>query len=513
MCWLRRQTRWSRSICEGSRLRLHLVRGKERTVYQFFPIYVGLVLAILSSAGGGCSSASKVREQLRVEVAGPESFIEPATNLTGRITFAAASRRCAEHDAETMRQVTQALSETTDIAEAKSWIWPRADIEFGAIVASDRNNGSVHSAPSGGLVLRYDFKKFLFHGDAAAVSAARRDLSFQKARLAIESALGRFEDLVIEWHQLQAALLLEDQRVAEFRRLMEAVHSLDELGVLPAGSFAEWKHREQVALREQSEVARRKKSVLESLRMELGLVADAEPDLGSLDFLLKILPLPERSAGEGEVQQWLPGVWQSHAASRIAEIELFQAEMGVIGAKRERFPRLTGSIGLGDIDTRVGSDIVEANALAEIGISMPIFDAGTISRGVEKSVLNRDLARRNVGIQARSLAREVHNTSGALRAAHLEVEHRQAECEEVRRLADTAGRSAGIGQGDPLLPFALRVYRLEAELGALEADMKLAKAWRAYRVAVGEQPVPGLSSSILDGLVRDSGKYNYAGRK
>src|ERR1019366_4700687 len=93
----------------------------------------------------------------------------------------------------------------------------------------------------------------------------------------------------------------------------------------------------------------RKISVLESLRMELGLVADAEPDLGSLDFLLKILPLPERSAGEGEVQQWLPGVWQSHAASRIAEIELFQAEMGVIGAKRERFPRLTGSIGLGDI--------------------------------------------------------------------------------------------------------------------------------------------------------------------
>src|ERR1039458_10524633 len=87
--------------------------------------------------------------------------------------------------------------------------------------------------------------------------------------------------------------------------------------------------------------------------------------------------------------------------------------MGVIGAKRERFPRLTGSIGLGDIDTRVGSDIVEANALAEIRISMPIFDAGTISRGVEKSVLNRDLARRNVGIQARSLAREVHNTSGA----------------------------------------------------------------------------------------------------
>ena len=513
MYWLLRHALGYRSIPGGSRLRQVLVRGKERTSCQLLPMFVGIALAFLSSAGGGCSSASKMHEQLRVEVAGPDSFIDRATNVTGRITFAEAGRHCAEHDAETMRQVTQALSETTDIAEAKSWVWPRADIEFHETVANDRNDSSVNSAPSGGLVLRYDFKKFLFHSDAAAVSAARRDLSLQKARLAIDSALGRFEDLVIEWRQLQEAAPLEDQRAAEFRRLMEAVHSLDELGMLPAGGFAEWKHREQVALREQSEVSRRRKSVLESLQTELGLTAGAEPDLGSLDFLLKVPPLPERPAGEGEVRQWLPGVWQSHAACRIAENELFQAEMAVIGAKRERLPRLTGSIGLGNIDTWVGTQNVEANAVAEIGISMPIFDAGTISRGVQKSVLSRDLARRNVRIQAQSLAREVQSASGALRAANVELEHRRAECEEVRRLADTAGRSAGIGQGDPLLPFTLRVYRLEAELGALEANMKLAKAWRAYRVAVGEPPVPGLSSSILDGLVRDFGKNKYAGRQ
>jgi TPP-dependent pyruvate/acetoin dehydrogenase alpha subunit len=52
----------------------------------------------------------------------------------------------------------------------------------------------------------------------------------------------------------------------------------------------------------------------------------------------------------------------------------------------------------------------------------------------------------------------------------------------------------------------------EAELGALEAEMKLAKAWRAYREAVGQEPVPGLSSSILDGLVRDLGENKYAAK-
>ena len=513
MCAPGRQALYHGFSRTGPRLRQWFRPGREGAARHLYPVQAGLVLVILVSAGGGCSWAPKVHGRVQVELAHPDSFLEGPTNVTGRITFAEASRRWAERDPETMQQVTKALAEGVDVAEAKSWVWPRADIEFHEIVANERNDSSVSSAPSGGLVLRYDFKKFLFRGDAAAVSAARRDLFLQKARLAIDSALGRFEDLVIEWRQLQEALPLEDQRVAEFRRLMEAVHSLDELGVLPAGSFAEWKHREQVALREQSEVLRRRKSVLESLHTELGLAADSEPELGSLDFLLKVPPLPERPAGEGEVRQWLPSVWQSHGACRIAEDELFQAEMAVIGAKRERLPRLTGSVGLGNIDTWVGTQLVEANAIAEIGISMPIFDAGTISRGVEKSVLNRNLARRNVRMQAQSLAREVQSASGALRAAHVEVEHRRAECEEVRRLADTAGRSAGIGQGDPLLPFALRVYRLEAERGASEANVKLAKAWRAYRVAVGEPPVPGLASSILDGLVRDFGKNNYAGRK
>ena len=229
---------------------------------------------------------------------------------------------------------------------------------------------SVRSAPSGGLVLRYDFKKFLFHGDAAAVSAARRDLSLQKARLAIESAVRRFEDLVIEWRQLQEVLPLEDQRVAEFHRLMEAVHSLDELG-RPS--------RRQLCRMEAprtSGAARTKRGVSSEEKR-----ARVAPDgvraggrvlnrtLGSLDFLLQVPPLPERPAGEGEVRRWLPGVWQSHPACRIAEDDLFQAEMAVIGAKRERLPRLTGSVGLGNIDTWVGTQIVEANAVAEIGIS------------------------------------------------------------------------------------------------------------------------------------------------
>ena len=94
----------------------------------------------------------------------------------------------------------------------------------------------------------------------------------------------------------------------------------------------------------------------------------------------------------------------------------------------------------------------------------------------------------------------------ALRTAQMEAEHRQTEGDEVRRLADGAKQAAALGQGDPLLPFTLRIYQVEAELGELEAKVKLAKAARDYQVALGEQPVPGLSQAILDGLVRDLGK-------
>ncbi|MGA2138638.1 MAG: TolC family protein [Verrucomicrobiia bacterium] len=464
------------------------------------------MLAVIVFIGGGCTAAPKLREQLRVEFAQPDSYIERATNTSGRITFADASRHWAECDSETMQQVTKAISEGADIAEAKSWVWPRTDVEFGAATAIDRNNGSLRSSPFGELVLNYDFTRLLFHSDAAAVSAAGRDLCLQRARLAIDSAVGRFEDLVIDWRYLREAVPLENQRVAEFHRLMESVRLLDRLGTLPPGSFAEWNHREQAALREQSEASQRLESVLQLLRTGLGLSGDAEPDLGSLEFLLNVPLFTEGAPGEADVRQWLPGVWQSHPACRAAEIELFQAEMGIIEAKRERLPRLTGSIGLGDVYTRVGRDIIEASGLAQLALSVPLFDAGTIRRKVEKASLRGDMARRNLRIVVRSLVREVQSASAALRTAHGEADHRRAEAEEIRRLVDVTGGSSGLGQGDPLLPLAMRVYRVEAELSVLEANMKLAKAWRDYRVALGEQPVPGLSSTILDSLIADLGK-------
>jgi len=402
-----------------------------------------------------------------------------------------------------MQQITTAMSESVDVAEARSWVWPRADLEFGAAGAIDRRSGSRHASPFGGLVLNYDFTRLLFRSDAAAVSAAGRDLCLQRARLAIDSATGRLEDLIIEWYHLRQAVPLENRHIAEFHRLMASVRLLDRLGTLPPGSFAEWNHRAQVAVREQQETLQRLESVRQLLRTGLGLTSDAEPDFGSLDLLLDVPPFPKGSPGEAEVQEWLPGVWRSHPACRIAELELFQAEMGVIDARRERLPRLTGSIGLGDIDTRVGGDIVEASASAEVALSIPVFDAGTIRRRVQKASLRGDMARRNMRILAQSLAREVQSASAALRIAHGEADHRQAEAEEVGRLADVAGCSTGLGQGDPLLPFALRVYQVEAELGALEAKMKLAKAWRDYRASLGEEPVPGLSSTILDGLIGD----------
>jgi outer membrane protein TolC len=469
-------------------------------------VNVSALLAVIFFIGAGCTAAPKVQAELRLELSNPNFFIEPTTNRTGQITFTEASRRWISHDQETLQQVAAALAGGLDATEARSWIWPRADIEFQETAAGEKDKNTFYSEPSGGLVLHYDFKKMFFYSDAAAMASAGRDICLQKARLAIDSAMGRFEDLVLEWRQLQDSLPLQEQRLAEFRRLMSAVHSLDQLGALPTGSFAEWNNREQVARRQYSETRRRLAGVRQVLQTGLGLTGQTDLDLGNVDFLLAAPALPAKPPGEAEVQAWLPALWQAHPACRVAERELFQAAMSVIDAKRERLPRLTGSIGLGDMRTWVGQNSLKATATAEVGVTLPLFDAGSISRGIEKAALHRDLAQRNVRNLTWSLVREVQNSLTALRTAQMEAEHRQTEGDEVRRLADGAKQAAALGQGDPLLPFTLRIYQVEAELGELEAKVKLAKAARDYQVALGEQPVPGLSQAILDGLVRDLGK-------
>jgi len=138
-------------------------------------------------------------------------------------------------------------------------------------------------------------------------------------------------------------------------------------------------------------------------------------------------------------------------------------------------------------------------------VTMPLFDAGTINRGISKAKLNREMARRNVSILAHSLARDVQSRLATLRTAQFTADHCRTESEDVRRLSEAADRGAALGQGDPLLPFALRVYRVETELAVLDANFKLTKAWLAYQLARGEEPVPGLSSGILNSLIHELG--------
>jgi len=464
-----------------------------------------IVLGAGAALIGGCSSANSVRERLQLETAEPAAFIGRATNTTGRITFAEACRRWAERDPETIRQVTQVLTGQKDVAEAKSWIWPRVDIEFRSTIAKDEHSDHYLDDETADLAFHYDLKKLLFFRDAKAYATAGSELSRQKGKLAVDAAIQRLGESVVEWNQLRQAVPLQNQRVAELQRLMEAVRLLDQLGTLPPGSFAEWKHREQVAVRERDEAVTRLENVRELLRTELELTGDVEPDFGNIDFLLNVPALPPAAAGDAAVQQWLPAVWQTHPSCRIAELELFQAELAVITARREWLPRLTGSLGLGKVDTWVGTNIVEASGSAEVSVTMPLFDAGTINRGISKAKLNREMARRNVRILAHSLARDVQSSLAALHTAQFAADHCRQESEDVRRLAEVAGQGAALGQGDPLLPFALRVYRVEAELEVLEANLKLSKAWLAYQLARGEEPVPGLSSGILNSLIHDLG--------
>jgi outer membrane protein TolC len=242
------------------------------------------------------------------------------------------------------------------------------------------------------------------------------------------------------------------------------------------------------------------------------LASGAELDFGDLGFLHNAYPLSSLPPGEGELRLWLPEVWQAHPACRVVELELFQTEMQILQAKRERIPRLTGAIGLGDIDTWVGGDFVEAAATAELGIRLPIFDAGTITRGIQKAALRRELARREVGILAGRLSRQVQSSLLSLRNSLEETANRQSECAELSKLSETAKLSANLGHGDPLLPFTLQVYKLEAELSIAEAKTRVAKSSRAYRVGLGQEPIPGLSNRILQTLVCDLEKPTAAAK-
>jgi len=192
-------------------------------------------------------------------------------------------------------------------------------------------------------------------------------------------------------------------------------------------------------------------SARESLQTELGLASGAEPNLGSMDFLFHVPSLPapapakeRRSFGCPDSGNPIrPAVSQNWSCSKRRWSDSGQARAATASDGVNRFGR-HGHL--------VGGDRVEARGTAEVGVSMPLFDAGTISRGIEKMSLRRDLAQRNVRILARSLTWEVQSTLATLGTARSEAEQRRAECEEVRDWPTwRARRGAGTGRSAPAL--------------------------------------------------------------
>lgn len=300
-----------------------------------------------------------------------------------------------------------------DVEQANSLLWPRFEIQaFGQIpIDSDSESNDRHVR--GGLYMRYDFKKALFRSDAVSAARMTELRQLEKAnRLMYELSFTLFDKL-IENEQLREEVRLRSAMVGHVQEGVLATRRLFDLRMVEQPTVWRWQSMAQSHERLLGQAKAALDRAQRSLTFMLGGTMTKEQGITDLKKVKAVLeePLPLPLNDPIHV---IRDAWARRPVCRIAEMNLFLAEMAVIQAKRQRVPRISGSLGVGSISVLADRG-EETPAAVELAVSMPLFDWGDISRDVSKAEHRKAWAERKIKSLIRRLQHDIQDSKMELR--------------------------------------------------------------------------------------------------
>lgn len=358
--------------------------------------------------------------------------------------------------------------------------WPRLDLNTSLYVPLDEGLDTFSDAVYGGLFIKYDLLRAVFNADAASVA----DSMIQRAREREKEVTTRLYwtlvDVLLNVTYHTRALERHESALESAERGLALADELHASNRTDARIVLEWqtKVREIRTLRDQS--AQQLSTAESRLKHLTGLQRAREIKVVDSDGILAAVDNSDYTYTE--MEDSLSYAWKHRSDIRIAEIDLFLAEMAVIDAKQSRLPELSFGLGLGSMS--MYDSWADRTLVGVLNLSVPLFDWGDARRRIAKAKIERNIQRQRMVDLVRRIALEVQESSTQIDAA-MQTRDR-ADSWRKRQAAWMEDRMelANVQRLGPLDVPAAELAMSSAELDYDQAQWMLRKAiiqWKEAR--------------------------------
>ena len=199
----------------------------------------------------------------------------------------------------------------------------------------------------------------------------------------------------------------------------------------------------------------------EKLKFMLGVAS--YDNIKISEYLELFPPADNLSPQEVDAQESIERIWYQREDVRLAEMDLFLAELTIIEAKRKKWPKPFFSIGLGNV--LLLSENGSEAFVPIVGASVPLLDMGDARRQVEKAINIRDMAKEKLAAMLRQIVEEVLDAKLQAKLHRERLRRAQDELEREVQSLETKEKLLSLNRTDMIDLCTAKLSKTKAEIG------------------------------------------------
>jgi outer membrane protein TolC len=458
---------------------------------MFLCVFLSLVLS--------CYSSQDVQSRLQQDFRG--IFDKELRTLTakktsfhsGETTFIDAFLLATQRDDRIKLNRVSYKQTLLDMKQAQSTKWPRLFGELIFEVPIKSNNDNESSFVTGGLFLKYNLLKAAFSSDSITVESAKAKRTLLQEQIMLQEIYSGliFQLAELDMRRREIGILSTASKTAKLG--VDRAMLLRHLGYRSLNEVRTWE-MDLSRLKIKNLEAQKGVSDLEAnLRVRLGLDLHQKLVITDCD---KYFPQEEEYKGYVlDVPTLVAKAFEQRNDIRIAEIDLFIAEMSILEAKRKRLPDLSLSLGLGN----VALSNLEGTAplVPSLRMSLPLVDMGDTERFVQRAEMDRDKIKEGIRGLSRKVSAATQIAAAQLKFALEVMEEMQHSFLMAQNRARTLKDLVLLHRIDPLDQYRAEIVAAETAIDYYRSVYSFRKAAIHLKETLGTSMQEGLQGEAI----------------
>lgn len=379
-----------------------------------------------------------------------------------------------------------------DLGHASTLAFPRLELRGGyeyPLAGNRSGDGNF----TGGLYAHLDLMRALFFRDEALIRQIKYQNAIYRAQMVVKDIIREAYMQLIELDALGEIERLRDRQLDEARANLELARALQQAPGADPQDVWYWQAMVMDCAGKRIEIKSKAGARSRALKRNLAIELDQPFLVTDLDQVRGLFP--------GRLHEGLlpADVWHKRTEARLSEAELVEADFAVALAERENWPKITASLGIGEIPLNGREE--NSTVVPQVGISLPLWDFGDNALKVSKAKILFESKKRTLEDTALRLWNEARESDARLRDALEALQLSTERNSEIDRQQQTSWHLVKHGRLSAQKALEINHLAFDAKAAHTEASLKAAQAAAHYHLSAGGPIIAGMEDKILSRLM------------